>query len=302
MAALPHVLAAPTDRTQVRQLTFRPGFNLRTHPDRLRLTPAEGVPGERWLAAPWLRLPDGRPDPDIQVSILPQGCWILCACRRSSPTRGTRSSPILIPRSRTCRRARSCRRAVRRCGYPGCSTTAARSGRRATGRRRRRGSPGLGTRSCGCGASFARSWRQGRWLWGTRWWCECGPGDGFRGAGWTIPAGMGGCGRCGKVRERTLARPERAGETCGSRSPGRGCAPGRRSAGHRQEMRADGGRSQKPAPARPSTGPIHQNRVKSVARMATCGMSGPFRMFTTCSCAILVNARLTTSGPQGRPT
>lgn len=71
MAALPHVLAAPRDRTQVRQLTFRPGFNLRTHPDRLRLTPAEGVPGERWLTAPWLRLPDGRPDPDIQVSILP---------------------------------------------------------------------------------------------------------------------------------------------------------------------------------------------------------------------------------------
>lgn len=71
MAALPHVLAAPKDETPVRQLTFRPGFNQRLHPDRLRLTPAEGVPGERWLTAPWLRLPDGRPDPDIQVSILP---------------------------------------------------------------------------------------------------------------------------------------------------------------------------------------------------------------------------------------
>jgi hypothetical protein len=71
MAALPHVLSAPKDRTQVRQLTFRPGFNLRNHPGRLRLTPEEGVPGERWLSAPWLRLPDGRPDPDIQVSILP---------------------------------------------------------------------------------------------------------------------------------------------------------------------------------------------------------------------------------------
>ena len=71
MEALPHVLAAPKDRSTVRQLTFRPGYNQRRHPDRLTLTRAEGVPGERWLTAPWLRLPDGRPDPDIQISILP---------------------------------------------------------------------------------------------------------------------------------------------------------------------------------------------------------------------------------------
>ena len=37
----------------------------------LTLTMAEGVPGERWLENPWLRLPNGRPDPRIQVSILP---------------------------------------------------------------------------------------------------------------------------------------------------------------------------------------------------------------------------------------
>lgn len=71
MAALPDVLAAPKDRTLAEQLCFRPGRNLRRHPDRLHLTRAEGVPGERWLTEPWLRLPDGRPDPAIQVSILP---------------------------------------------------------------------------------------------------------------------------------------------------------------------------------------------------------------------------------------
>ena len=71
MAALPQVLAAPKQATVARQLTFRPGYNQRTHPDRLRLTVAEGVPGERWLTAPWARLPDGSPDPAIQVSILP---------------------------------------------------------------------------------------------------------------------------------------------------------------------------------------------------------------------------------------
>jgi hypothetical protein len=72
MAALPHVLAAPRQESVVDQLCFRPGPNLREFPRRLRLTPEEGVPGERWLTAPWARLPDGRPDPAIQVSILPR--------------------------------------------------------------------------------------------------------------------------------------------------------------------------------------------------------------------------------------
>jgi hypothetical protein len=71
MAALPHVLAAPKDAAIIRQLCFRPARNARTFPDNLTLTVAAGVPGERWLTEPWLRLPDGQPDPDIQVSILP---------------------------------------------------------------------------------------------------------------------------------------------------------------------------------------------------------------------------------------
>ncbi|MFE3836829.1 hypothetical protein [Pseudogemmobacter sonorensis] len=71
MAALPHILAAPKERSILRQLTFRPGYNQRRHPERLTLTRAEGIPGERWLTAPWLRLANGAPDPSIQVSILP---------------------------------------------------------------------------------------------------------------------------------------------------------------------------------------------------------------------------------------
>jgi hypothetical protein len=71
MAALPHVLAAPKTDAPVAMLCFRDGFNQRRFPDRLTLTRAEGIPGERWLTHPWLRLPDGRPDPRIQVSLLP---------------------------------------------------------------------------------------------------------------------------------------------------------------------------------------------------------------------------------------
>lgn len=71
MAALPHVLAAPRDDVPVAQLCLRPGYGQRAFPDRITLTRDRGIPGERWLTAPWLRLADGSPDPAIQVSILP---------------------------------------------------------------------------------------------------------------------------------------------------------------------------------------------------------------------------------------
>ncbi|GGW33890.1 hypothetical protein GCM10011452_23080 [Gemmobacter lanyuensis] len=71
MTALPHVLAAPKDDTPILQLCFRPAFNQRSFPESLTITPEEGVPGERFTTAPWLKLPDGSGDPRIQVSILP---------------------------------------------------------------------------------------------------------------------------------------------------------------------------------------------------------------------------------------
>lgn len=70
-AALPHVLAAHKTNSRVNTLCFRPAYNQREFPDHLHLTRASGVPGERWLTAPWLRLANGDPDPNIQVSILP---------------------------------------------------------------------------------------------------------------------------------------------------------------------------------------------------------------------------------------
>ncbi|MBL4928316.1 hypothetical protein [Fuscibacter oryzae] len=69
--ALPHVLAAPKTDAPIHSLCFRPGFNQRQFPESLTLTVTGGVPGERWLTQPWLKLPDGQPDPAIQVSILP---------------------------------------------------------------------------------------------------------------------------------------------------------------------------------------------------------------------------------------
>lgn len=71
MAALPHILAAPKTDAPIASLCLRPGYGQRRFPDRITMTRAAGIPGERWLTAPWLKLPDGSPDPGIQVSILP---------------------------------------------------------------------------------------------------------------------------------------------------------------------------------------------------------------------------------------
>ncbi len=69
--ALPHVLAAPLSDGLVRILCTRPGYNKRVFPDRLTMTRADGVAGDFEMSKPWLTLEDGRPDPRIQVSILP---------------------------------------------------------------------------------------------------------------------------------------------------------------------------------------------------------------------------------------
>jgi hypothetical protein len=69
--ALPHVCAAPKTDTTIDSLCFRPARRQREFPHTLRLTRAHGIPGDRWLTEPWLRLPNGDPDPNIQISILP---------------------------------------------------------------------------------------------------------------------------------------------------------------------------------------------------------------------------------------
>lgn len=72
MAALPKVLSAPKTGSAVELLCFRPGYGERHFVDELTVTQAQGIPGERWGTAPWLKLADGSGHPGIQVSILPR--------------------------------------------------------------------------------------------------------------------------------------------------------------------------------------------------------------------------------------
>jgi len=76
--ALPHILAAPKDNALIEQVCFRPDYCERAFPQSLELTVEHGIIGERWGRSPWLRLPDGAPDPRIQVSILAKRVMDLC--------------------------------------------------------------------------------------------------------------------------------------------------------------------------------------------------------------------------------
>lgn len=68
--AIPHILAAPKDAGVIETLCIRPDFGQRHFVDRVEMTQAGGIPGERWTKHPWMRLEDGSPDPRIQVCIL----------------------------------------------------------------------------------------------------------------------------------------------------------------------------------------------------------------------------------------
>lgn len=70
MAALPQIQAAPKTDAPIDMLCWRPGFGKREFVDELTLTVAGGIPGDRGQTHPWMKLPDGTPDPRIQVSIL----------------------------------------------------------------------------------------------------------------------------------------------------------------------------------------------------------------------------------------
>ncbi|MFN4201707.1 MAG: MOSC domain-containing protein [Tabrizicola sp.] len=71
-AALPGVLSAPKTGSAVELLCLRPDYGQRRFVDEITVTKAEGIPGERWGSAPWLKLADGSGHPGIQVSILPR--------------------------------------------------------------------------------------------------------------------------------------------------------------------------------------------------------------------------------------
>ena len=60
---------APREVGRVLQVCVRPDLDQRLHPAQLELCPRRGAIGDRWEHRTWMHLPDGRPDPRVQVAI-----------------------------------------------------------------------------------------------------------------------------------------------------------------------------------------------------------------------------------------
>jgi hypothetical protein len=62
--------AAPRDSGRIVQLCVRPDVNKRAFPEVLELCPRRGAIGDRWEWRTWMHLPDGSPDPRVQLALM----------------------------------------------------------------------------------------------------------------------------------------------------------------------------------------------------------------------------------------
>lgn len=61
---------SPEDQGRLKAIVVRPEKNQRISPTECRLSPELGLEGDHWAKGCWLSLPDGSPDPVVQVTIM----------------------------------------------------------------------------------------------------------------------------------------------------------------------------------------------------------------------------------------
>jgi MOSC domain-containing protein YiiM len=67
---LDEIRQSPPDRGILKAIVIRPETDARVSLQRCELSPEGGVHGDSWAKGCWLSLPDGRPHPDVQVTIM----------------------------------------------------------------------------------------------------------------------------------------------------------------------------------------------------------------------------------------
>ena len=67
---LSDILRSPQDRGALRTIVIRPAAGTRASLQQGELSPEGGVHGDNWAKGCWMSLPDGRPHPDVQVSLM----------------------------------------------------------------------------------------------------------------------------------------------------------------------------------------------------------------------------------------
>jgi MOSC domain-containing protein YiiM len=69
-SGLPEILRAPKDRGVLRAIVIRPETDARASLPQCELSPEGGVHGDKWANGCSMSLPDGRPHPDVQVTMM----------------------------------------------------------------------------------------------------------------------------------------------------------------------------------------------------------------------------------------
>jgi MOSC domain-containing protein YiiM len=67
---LSEILLSPQDRGILRAIVIRPEVEARVSLQQCELSPDGGVHGDNWAKGCWMSLPDGRPHPDVQVTLM----------------------------------------------------------------------------------------------------------------------------------------------------------------------------------------------------------------------------------------
>jgi len=76
------ICKSPTDRGTLELIVARPVEGERFCPERAELTPEDGLVGDRWRKTSWVKLPDGSPDPVVQITLMNARCISLIAGER----------------------------------------------------------------------------------------------------------------------------------------------------------------------------------------------------------------------------
>lgn len=69
-AGLPEILKSPQNPGVLEAIAIRPRTDERQLLETCQLSPKLGVHGDNWADGCWKSLPDGSPDPDVQVAIM----------------------------------------------------------------------------------------------------------------------------------------------------------------------------------------------------------------------------------------
>lgn len=70
IAGLDEVKRSPQDHGSLNAIVIRPASDHRISLEQCRLSPEGGTEGDAWARGCWLKLPDGRPHPEVQICIM----------------------------------------------------------------------------------------------------------------------------------------------------------------------------------------------------------------------------------------